>query len=323
MDKEKRKTIAFQLFKQNPKKVDKSDSNDRAKEFHFESTIETNGSNNTRCRSASVATDHSPPSFFNENEPKVSNQPIYCSNCNSKITKELKTQVSELQSQVEGLKTIIDKLSLSEYNLKERIQNLELRERDLLKSCEKLQEVNETSPNNNVISPTTATSSIFRKKKVKVKSGEDNEPEQLRIDTKDIQIYEQLGTGASGATVSSVIIDGWTCAMKELSRTSTNSVDEESFEREMSLLYQLPKHPNIVRYLYHRKLKGKYCLFMTKYTCTLKNELDKRSSSNDHLSLELITRTAAQIVNGLCFLHSNNIIHRDLKVLISFKYFTR
>lgn len=33
--------------------------------------------------------------------------------------------------------------------------------------------------------------------------------------------------------------------MKQLN--STNRIEEDAFEREMSLLYQLPEHPNIVR----------------------------------------------------------------------------
>ena len=41
---------------------------------------------------------------------------------------------------------------------------------------------------------------------------------------------------------------GWVCAMKQLA--SENKIDLVNFEQEMTILYQLPAHPNIVRCLY-------------------------------------------------------------------------
>jgi hypothetical protein len=215
----------------------------------------------------------------------------------------------ELMKHIDLAKANLEKLQHLEAEAIKRVQALEKREQELLKSCEKLEETSLTQ---------LQSSQKKNKKKLKTESVPTPELENylLAIDTRDVQICETLGKGASGASVYLVSIDGWCCAMKELPRNDYHNGDSESIEKEMALLYQIPKHPNIARYLYHRKLRGRYCLFMSRYSGTLRQEINKRQTTSDYFALQFVIKMATEIVNGLNFLHSLNIIHRDIKVCL-------
>ena len=217
-------------------------------------------------------------------------------------------KLKDIQKKSEMAIDELEKLSSLEELVKVRIENLERREKELLKSCEKLETMSVLN-----------SSPVPRKQKKKDSIPECNSTSigdsehSMTIDLRDIQVCELLGTGASGASVYLVNVGGWCCAMKELPRTVGNDVDSECFEKEMALLYQIPNHPNIARYLFHKKLRGRYCLFMSRYSGTLRGDIDKRKKESEYLKLRNLIRIAHEIANGLTFLHSQNIIHRDMK----------
>ena len=64
-------------------------------------------------------------------------------------------------------------------------------------------------------------------------------------------------------------MDGWQCVCKEMNPEGTPSVSVEYFEKEITLLENLPHHRNIVRYLFHDMQHGKIRLFMTRYRSSL------------------------------------------------------
>eukprot|EP01094_Clydonella_sp_ATCC50884_P017885 TRINITY_DN31_c0_g2_i10.p1 TRINITY_DN31_c0_g2~~TRINITY_DN31_c0_g2_i10.p1 ORF type:complete len:706 (-),score=241.35 TRINITY_DN31_c0_g2_i10:204-2321(-) len=134
------------------------------------------------------------------------------------------------------------------------------------------------------------------------------------LDMSSLVIERRLAhCGGSGATVYSVLIEGWRCAMKELDISATNQRSIESFLKEISMCERLPYHPNICRYLFHARAGDRLRLFMTQYDGTLARELAKLRDAGKMLSPREIARYAQEILQGLGFLHAQRVLHRDLK----------
>jgi len=136
---------------------------------------------------------------------------------------------------------------------------------------------------------------------------------EQKVNLRQIEICQQIGFGASSAGVYMCIVDGWSCAMKQLKREHVGKLDIKCFEREMDILYQLPPHPNIVRYLFHTSIGPDLCLFMQLYGGTLRDYLDERRIGQQLLDVELIAEMALEIATGIQFLHKHGVIHRDIK----------
>eukprot|EP01095_Lingulamoeba_sp_RSL-Kostka_P000593 TRINITY_DN1086_c0_g1_i1.p1 TRINITY_DN1086_c0_g1~~TRINITY_DN1086_c0_g1_i1.p1 ORF type:complete len:777 (+),score=195.33 TRINITY_DN1086_c0_g1_i1:63-2333(+) len=135
----------------------------------------------------------------------------------------------------------------------------------------------------------------------------------INLDLKHLMINERLGCGGSGSIINSCNIDGWNCAMKEINIKHSTPQEIRGFEQEINLLETLPYHPNICRYLFHEKNSSSLRLFMTKYNCSLKSYLQQIKSENKKLTKDQIFSYSLSILKGISFLHTNNIIHRDLK----------
>jgi serine/threonine protein kinase len=99
--------------------------------------------------------------------------------------------------------------------------------------------------------------------------------------------------------------------MKELDLEYMNNEGIAAFEGEIRVLELLPHHPNIVRYLFHENKNKKLRLFMTRYSTTLNHEIATRQPTR--FPVADIRRYGLDMVRGLEFLHSHQIIHRDLK----------
>ena len=132
----------------------------------------------------------------------------------------------------------------------------------------------------------------------------------LDIDYDEIQLGNTIGEGRSG-TMRSAKWQGHTVAAKVLN-LSTRSDDDASaiiaeFYRELAVIQNL-KHPNIVSCLGASSRAPHYItLFEMVEGGTLTKLLSKRKQTYDFFSI------ACEIADAMSYIHSNHILHRDLK----------
>eukprot|EP01095_Lingulamoeba_sp_RSL-Kostka_P006956 TRINITY_DN2208_c2_g1_i2.p1 TRINITY_DN2208_c2_g1~~TRINITY_DN2208_c2_g1_i2.p1 ORF type:complete len:308 (+),score=78.37 TRINITY_DN2208_c2_g1_i2:107-1030(+) len=215
-------------------------------------------------------------------------------------TKKRAKRTGSSNSSIKVLEKRIQELEQSEAHLVERIRELEL--------------------------TTTPSSSGIMSYLKSPKNSNSQYNKKMTISLKNIFVAEKLAEiGGSNCGVYSVFVDGWQCAMKELLIEDENEYTLQKFEEEIRLLELLPPHKNIVRYLFHEKIDNKLRLFMTKYSGSLANVIQKRRQKMEDTLINpnawlfdtnTINRYMLDIIKGLCFLHDHHIIHRDLKVFI-------
>ncbi|KAK3009496.1 hypothetical protein RJ639_013861, partial [Escallonia herrerae] len=134
---------------------------------------------------------------------------------------------------------------------------------------------------------------------------------QFSRSIKSWQKGDFLGSGSFGTVYEGFTDDGFFFAVKEVSLLDQGSQGKQSIyqlEQEISLLSQF-KHENIVQYLGTDKDDGKLYIFLELVTKgSLANLYQKY-----HLRDSQVSAYTRQILNGLNYLHSRNVIHRDIK----------
>ncbi len=121
-------------------------------------------------------------------------------------------------------------------------------------------------------------------------------------------VKESIGNGNFGTVFKGLWMDDQKERNVALKEFKDNSMDSELFQ-EASILSQL-HHKNIIRFWGIAKSQGTLLMVM---------ELAKYGSLRDYLMkhpekfpVETISSVATQVANGLAYLHSHNIVHRDL-----------
>lgn len=132
------------------------------------------------------------------------------------------------------------------------------------------------------------------------------------VDLRNVRITEKIaGPGGSFAIVYSVDVDGWRCAMKEL--ILDGSVVPDMLLTEIAVLSALPFNENIVKFLFFEHDETRIRLFITLYNGSLQDAIAGRKKEEKPFSLLELKQHLRDITNGLAFLHSYSIMHRDLK----------
>ncbi len=132
----------------------------------------------------------------------------------------------------------------------------------------------------------------------------------------DFEIIKALGKGSYGTvyTVKSRI-DSNVYVMKKMELNHLKESQQRECYREVSILRKV-SHPNIIKY-YASFLENESLCIIMEYAelgdlYTLIKHYKRHNKYFDEL---LLWRIAYEVLTGLEYLHSNNIIHRDIKCL--------
>lgn len=135
---------------------------------------------------------------------------------------------------------------------------------------------------------------------------------------KRYRILRELGRGGFGRTYLAEDINryGERCVLKEFSPVVQNAKAEELFDREASMLYQL-QHPQIPRFreLLRTELGGNKSLFLVQDYIegpTYEEILISRQQQGKNFSEAEVTQILFQLLPILEYIHSKNLIHRDI-----------
>ncbi|KAL4466837.1 hypothetical protein ABPG74_010434 [Tetrahymena malaccensis] len=130
----------------------------------------------------------------------------------------------------------------------------------------------------------------------------------------DAQVGELIGQGAYGRVYKGFVKStGKFLAIKEMKEEMMLGDDAhsllESICKEIQLLKQL-SHKNIVNYIGSKKQEGSVYIYMEYMPGGSISEMLKKYGGFDE---EVIQKFVKQLLEGLIYLHSKGVIHRDLK----------
>ncbi|PIN09339.1 MEKK [Handroanthus impetiginosus] len=136
-------------------------------------------------------------------------------------------------------------------------------------------------------------------------------PNRSVLCNKSWQKGDLLGSGSIGFVYEGFTEDGFFFAVKEVSLLEQGSQGQQmlsNLEQEIFLLRQL-RHENIVRYLGTDKDDAKLYIFLELVAKGSLAKLYEKYKLGD----SQVSAYTRQILNGLNYLHSENVVHRDIK----------
>ena len=127
--------------------------------------------------------------------------------------------------------------------------------------------------------------------------------------TKKYEILSKLGSGSFGSVyLARNKYTNEKVAMKQIKKSTVNLLSDGEITDEIEILKNLD-HPDIVRIIESFNTKNSYIL-ITEY-CEGGELFDQVKNQLSETQIAVIFK---QILSGLAYLHSNNIVHRDLKL---------
>ncbi|CAG9576745.1 putative protein kinase [Leishmania major strain Friedlin] len=116
-----------------------------------------------------------------------------------------------------------------------------------------------------------------------------------------------VGSGGFGTVYQAILSDGSLAAVKKLKLENANL---KAIDREVRAMSSIPPHPNCVRYLGSRYSAHHYYIIMEYISGGSINSLRK---SVGRFRESVFQRYAYMVLLGLSHLHTNGILHRDIK----------
>jgi tRNA A-37 threonylcarbamoyl transferase component Bud32 len=129
------------------------------------------------------------------------------------------------------------------------------------------------------------------------------------IPTMKYKVLSRIGDGSYGTVYLAInLMTKQNVAMKKINKIKENEVDDMEIKNEIDILKKLD-HPNIVKIIEFYSTPKAYYIITDFASCgELYNQIKHEYTENQLAVLFY------QIFSGLYYLHTNNIVHRDLKL---------
>ena len=133
--------------------------------------------------------------------------------------------------------------------------------------------------------------------------------ENKGLPTMKYKVLSRLGDGSYGTVYLAMnIITKAKVALKKIKKVKENEIDDLEIKNEIDILKKLD-HPNVVKIIEFYSTDDAYYIITDYCQCgELYNQIKHRYNENQLAVLFY------QVFSGLCYLHTNNIVHRDLKL---------
>ena len=130
----------------------------------------------------------------------------------------------------------------------------------------------------------------------------------------DYEIIKQIGTGTYSIVYKvRCRASNLLYAMKEIKFDRLSPKEKEYTKTEVKILKALD-HPNIIKYEKSFKVQNNFCIIMElAQDGDLQKKIQKFEETGQSFSTETIWKYTYQVISGLSALHSNKILHRDIK----------
>ncbi|KAK9674079.1 hypothetical protein RND81_12G209500 [Saponaria officinalis] len=135
---------------------------------------------------------------------------------------------------------------------------------------------------------------------------------ELEVATDGFNESRELGDGAFATVYHGELVDGTEVAVKRFYESSVRRMGQ--FMNEVNILARL-RHEHLVRLYGCTSRTSKDVLLVYEFVSngTVADHLYGKHSSTSNLSSQLRLSIATETAEGLCFLHQNDVIHRDVK----------
>ena len=137
----------------------------------------------------------------------------------------------------------------------------------------------------------------------------------FEVDTRYINL-KPIGSGSYGMVCSALdTVTGQKVAIKKITDMFADLVDAKRILREIKLLRHFDAHENVIKILDISTMPANTEDFTDAYIITdlMESDLDRIISSSQPLTEQHFQYFVYQILRGLKYIHSANVLHRDMK----------